>query len=77
MPITGITWRDGEGYDVHLLRGMQSAPARRDAVGRVAYQSYLDRWSERAVVPRYLELIEEAQERRRGSSAHTLTARKA
>ena len=26
MPITGIKWRDGEGYDIHLLRGMPGAP---------------------------------------------------
>lgn len=26
MPITGIKWSDGEGYDVHMLRGMQSGP---------------------------------------------------
>ena len=25
MPITGIDWKDGEGYDIHLLRGMQSS----------------------------------------------------
>ena len=25
MPITGIDWKDGEGYDIHLLRGMQGS----------------------------------------------------
>jgi hypothetical protein len=25
MPITGIDWKEREGYDIHLLRGMQSS----------------------------------------------------
>jgi hypothetical protein len=25
MPITGIDWKDGEGYDIHMLRGMQGS----------------------------------------------------
>ncbi len=59
---------------VVAMRGLQDAPERRNAIGRMAYQSYCERWCERAVVPRYLELIEQAQERRRTSAETSVMA---
>lgn len=48
------------GDEEEMLAGMRSllaSPERRDALGRAARRGWEERWSEDAVVPRYLELI--------------------
>jgi glycosyltransferase involved in cell wall biosynthesis len=46
------------------LRRLQSDPALRAAQARSGYQAYVERWSESAVVPQYLEIVRRAAERR-------------
>jgi glycosyltransferase involved in cell wall biosynthesis len=46
------------------LRAVQSSPGRREALGRAGYKAYLHRWSEGAVVPRFLDIVERARARR-------------
>ena len=45
------------------MRRFQGDPAHRDRLGRLGHQAFLDRWCERVVVPRYLEIIRSAAER--------------
>lgn len=42
---------------VAAMRRLQSDPGRRDRMARAGYQAYVARWSESAVVPRYLEIV--------------------
>ena len=54
--------------DEELLAAMaefQKDPGLRDELSRKGWQSYVDHWSESAVLPRYLEIVELAMERRR------------
>jgi glycosyltransferase involved in cell wall biosynthesis len=43
---------------------MQHDPERRAQAARAGYDAYRTRWSERVVVPRYLEIVDETRERR-------------
>jgi len=47
------------------MRRMQAAPESRAAMARAGFEAYCTRWSERVVVPRYLEIVDAARERRR------------
>jgi glycosyltransferase involved in cell wall biosynthesis len=47
------------------MRRMQAAPESRAAMARAGFDAYCARWSERVVVPRYLEIVAAARERRR------------
>ncbi len=49
---------------VAAMRRLQQDPSRRAGVARTAYQGFLDHWTERAVVPRYLDVIRRAATRR-------------
>ena len=42
-----------------------NAPDLRTSMGRTGYQAFVERWSERVVVPQYIDVIERARERRR------------
>lgn len=46
------------------LRALQNDPARRTALGGAGYDAYLRVWSESAVIPRYLDVVEQAAARR-------------
>jgi glycosyltransferase involved in cell wall biosynthesis len=39
-------------------------PAHRNRLSDAGYQAYVDRWSESAVVPRYLDIVHRAAQRR-------------
>jgi glycosyltransferase involved in cell wall biosynthesis len=59
----------GELFDtpedlVGAMRAMQQDPARRCGMGLAGYEAYRTRWSESAVIPRYLEIVRHAVERR-------------
>jgi glycosyltransferase involved in cell wall biosynthesis len=47
------------------IERIRASPERRDAFARAGYRAFRERWCESAVVPRYLELVELARERRR------------
>jgi glycosyltransferase involved in cell wall biosynthesis len=49
---------------LNAMRSLQQTPERRRQMGEAGYQAYRDRWSESAVVPRYLQIVDEARERR-------------
>jgi glycosyltransferase involved in cell wall biosynthesis len=46
------------------MRRLQSDPARRDLLARRAEAAFRENWCESAVVPRYLDIIRRAAERR-------------
>ncbi|MFN8574385.1 MAG: glycosyltransferase family 4 protein [Gemmatimonadaceae bacterium] len=46
------------------MQRLQHEPAYRRQLSQAGYQAYVDRWTERAVVPRYLEIVRRAAERR-------------
>jgi glycosyltransferase involved in cell wall biosynthesis len=46
------------------MRSLQSEPERRAALGRAGYRAYCERWSEDAIIPRYLALIDRVRARR-------------
>jgi glycosyltransferase involved in cell wall biosynthesis len=46
------------------MRRLQANPLVRHELGRAAYQAFNARWCESAVIPRYLEVVEGARERR-------------
>lgn len=46
------------------MRRIQGDPAHRERLGRLGHQAFQERWCERVVVPRYLEIIRSAAERR-------------
>jgi hypothetical protein len=46
------------------MQTMQEQPETRGRMARAARAAFLDHWSERAVLPRYLDLIHELRERR-------------
>jgi glycosyltransferase involved in cell wall biosynthesis len=46
------------------MRLLQREPERRERLGRAGYQAYCERWCETAVIPRYLQIVSEARERR-------------
>jgi len=52
------------GELVLAMRRIQEEPGRRDRLARAGYQAYVERWSESAVVPRYLEIVRRAAEQR-------------
>jgi len=55
-----------------ILARLQRDGGRREALGRAARTAFRERWSERAVIPRYLALVEDAA--RRGGNARVLEA---
>jgi glycosyltransferase involved in cell wall biosynthesis len=70
-PFPEIVQQSGGGYLfdtpdelVSAIRALQHSPDRRDDIGRAGYQAYCDRWCERAVVPRYLQLVDDARQGR-------------
>jgi hypothetical protein len=59
---------------IDAMRAIQRTPERRQRLGRAAYQAYCDRWCERVVIPQYLQIVDDARERRRmGGSRCTLS----
>lgn len=46
------------------MRAVQSSPVRRADLGRAGYEAYQRRWSESAVVPCFLDIVERARARR-------------
>ena len=71
-PFPEIVQQSGGGYLfdtpdelVSAMRALQREPNRRDDIGRAGYQAYRDRWCESAVVPRYLQLVDDARQGRR------------
>lgn len=46
------------------MQRLQRDPGYRRQLSRAGYQAYVDRWTERAVVPRYLDIVRRAAERR-------------
>lgn len=70
-PFPEIVERSGGGllFDAgpelaDALRLLEADSGRRDALGRAGYDAYRRHWSEEAVVPRYLDLVERASQRR-------------
>jgi hypothetical protein len=47
------------------MRRMQGDAAYRATLAASGYRAYVERWSERAVLPRYLDIVRRAAERRR------------
>ncbi len=47
------------------MRRLQDSPERRRTMGQAGYESYCERWCESAVIPRYLDIVNAARERRR------------
>jgi glycosyltransferase involved in cell wall biosynthesis len=46
------------------MRRLQSDPAHRAGLSSSGYRAYVERWSERVVVPQYLDLVRRAAARR-------------
>ncbi|MEO7965276.1 MAG: glycosyltransferase, partial [Gemmatimonadaceae bacterium] len=46
------------------MRRLQCDPAHRNALSISGYRAYVDRWSERVVVPQYLDIVRRAAARR-------------
>ena len=70
-PLTEIVESSGGGElftEPHELRAamqrMQRDPARRAAFGRAGRAAFVERWSERVAMPRYLALVEQAARHR-------------
>lgn len=59
----GLLFRTADEL-VAALRRMQGDRALRDRMAKAGYQAFRDNWSESAVVPRYLDIIRRAAERR-------------
>jgi len=55
---------DGADDLLRAMQTMQEQPDTRGRMARAARAAFLDHWSERAVLPRYLDLIHELRERR-------------
>ena len=49
---------------LETMRSLQGSRERRDDLGRAAYRAFNARWCESAVIPRYLQVVDEARERR-------------
>ncbi len=63
--------------DEELLAAMeriQSDPTHRDRLARNGYRAFRERWTERAVIPRYLEIVERAAEDRGRTDVARLAA---
>jgi glycosyltransferase involved in cell wall biosynthesis len=61
--------RAGELFDspaelLAAMRRLQGDPGRRARLGRAGYEAYRNYWSESAVIPRYLDIVRRAGERR-------------
>lgn len=59
------------------MRSIQSAPALREQLSRAAHDAFLEHWTERAVLPAYMDIVRRAGERatvRRGGLARTVSA---
>jgi glycosyltransferase involved in cell wall biosynthesis len=55
---------DGPEELLAAMRRLQSDPAYRRRLSDAGYQAYVERWSESAVVPRYLDIVQRAAQRR-------------
>ena len=62
VPIRAAIYRGDEL--LAALRRMQSDPAHRDLLARRAQDAFRENWCESAVVPRYLDIIRRAAQRR-------------
>lgn len=51
------------------MRRLQSDPGHRQRQAEAGYRAYVERYSESAVVPKYLEIVDRAAERKRGRKA--------
>jgi glycosyltransferase involved in cell wall biosynthesis len=49
---------------VAAMRRLQGDPARRERLARAGYEAYVTRWSESAVIPKYLEIVAAAARRK-------------
>lgn len=49
---------------IAAMKRIQSDPAHRQRLSDAGYHSYVERWSESAVVPRYLDIVHRAAQRR-------------
>ncbi len=49
---------------LEAMRSLQATPERREELGRAGYRAFCERWSESAVVPGYLAVVEAARQRR-------------
>jgi glycosyltransferase involved in cell wall biosynthesis len=49
---------------VTAMRRLQSQPSYRARLAAAGYRAYVDRWSESAVVPQYLDIVRRAAARR-------------
>jgi glycosyltransferase involved in cell wall biosynthesis len=49
---------------IAAMKRLQADAALRAELGRRGYQAYLDHWSERAVIPKYLDVVRRAAERK-------------
>lgn len=61
----GLTYRNGEEL-VAAMERLRTEPGLREELGERGYAAFVERWSEEPHVERYLELVEEARERRGG-----------
>ncbi|MEP6571598.1 MAG: glycosyltransferase family 4 protein [Gemmatimonadota bacterium] len=50
------------------MRRLQSDAAHRTRLARAGYQAFLERWSESAVIPRYLDIVRRTAERRQDAA---------
>jgi glycosyltransferase involved in cell wall biosynthesis len=49
---------------IAAMRRLQGDPAARAAAARAGYRAFLEHWSEQAVIPRYLDVVRRAAERK-------------
>ncbi|HYN05832.1 MAG TPA: glycosyltransferase family 4 protein [Vicinamibacterales bacterium] len=59
----GILFDSTEGL-LHEMQALLGAPDRRTVLGQKGYNAYVQHWSESAVVPQYLSILEETRWRR-------------
>lgn len=70
-PFPEIVERSGGGELFHTveelvasMKRLQDNPAHRSRLAQAGYRGYVERWSESAVIPQYLDIIRRAAERR-------------
>src|SRR5262249_52349810 len=51
------------------IRRFESSPAERDRCGAAGFRAFCEHWSETAVIPRYLEIVQNVAEKRRQRTA--------
>jgi glycosyltransferase involved in cell wall biosynthesis len=61
---------------VSAMARLAGDPGYRDRLGRAGRRAFQERWSEQVVVPKYLEIVRQAAERKReGTILERLTPR--